>query len=94
MKDKFDKFYTKLLCSGSIIVGDIHMADISGEATIHVRNPKNVGGAMNSYVTYTISWNSATKTYVTERRYSEFAWLREKLLENYKGCIIPHLPGE
>jgi sorting nexin-1/2 len=54
-------------------------------------------GIINSHVIYTIEGKTNHPEYKKKdinctRRYSDFIWLREKLLENYKGYLIPPLP--
>lgn len=56
---------------------------------IAVRTPEKVGEGMKQFVLYTVSSGSSE----VRRRFSDFAWLYESLVENFKGAVVP-LPPE
>ena len=52
---------------------------------------------MTAYAAYTIKSESTCRSYEkasaqVERRYSDFEWLRNKLLQNYPGIVLYKLP--
>jgi len=65
---------------------------------LKVTSPERVGeGVLNSHVKYRLDVKTTLRDYQRPefnvmRRYSDFVWLREKLLEAYKGYLVPPLP--
>ena len=65
--------------------------------TITVSDPKKESEGMNSYVSYKV--NTATNReefsygqFGVIRRYSDFAWLSDRLARDVPGAIVPPLP--
>ena len=63
--------------------------------TITVSDPKKESEGMNSYVSYKV--NTATNReefsygqFGVIRRYSDFAWLSDRLARDVPGAIVPH----
>lgn len=72
-------------------VGSLPESEI---ASIEVQKPETRGNGSSSYIVYTVRTrrvNSEENTSV-ERRFKDFAWLRESLRSSNKGTIIPPLP--
>ncbi|CAL6298817.1 unnamed protein product [Bathycoccus prasinos] len=62
-----------------------------------VVDPKKIGQGLTAYAAYTIKSESTCRSYKkasaqVERRYSDFEWLRNKLLQNYPGIVLYKLP--
>eukprot|EP00938_MAST-03A_sp_MAST-3A-sp1_P003019 g3019.t1 len=68
--------------------------------TVKVHDPQTRSGwmGMKKYVTYrvivTIGSADALQTFDIRRRYSDFEWLRLRLLKRYAGMWIPAMPGK
>ena len=67
--------------------------------TITVSDPKKESEGMNSYVSYKV--NTATNReefsygqFGVIRRYSDFAWLSDRLARDVPGAIVPPLPDK
>ena len=64
---------------------------------VKVANPQKIGDGMNAHVVYTIEAkrlldSGTTRHHVVSRRYSDFSWLRNQLVNSYVGCIVAPLP--
>eukprot|EP01114_Cavostelium_apophysatum_P017147 TRINITY_DN5024_c0_g1_i1.p1 TRINITY_DN5024_c0_g1~~TRINITY_DN5024_c0_g1_i1.p1 ORF type:complete len:424 (+),score=125.78 TRINITY_DN5024_c0_g1_i1:1769-3040(+) len=65
---------------------------------IHLVAPEKVGeGIMNAHIEYKIQVKTTLPQYKSNefavvRRFKDFLWLREYLLENHKGYLVPPLP--
>jgi len=65
---------------------------------VHLAAPEKVGeGIMNAHVEYKVNVKTSLPQYKsndfsTVRRFKDFLWLREHLLEKHKGYLIPPLP--
>lgn len=62
-------------------------------------NPRKLSEGLETYLSYKIFVTSTRpefpeKEYVVYRRYNDFVWLRNKLVENYQTHIIPPLPNK
>jgi len=53
---------------------------------------EKIGDGLNAYVEYKVHVKMEAGNFNVVRRYSEFNWLRDKLLESNKGVIVPPLP--
>eukprot|EP01038_Epipyxis_sp_PR26KG_P004706 gene4706-6606_t len=54
-------------------------------------SPEVVSSMMSKYVVYTVK--TEPYGYAVRRRYNDFAWLREVLVNRYDGMFIPMLPA-
>ncbi|XP_048585986.1 uncharacterized protein LOC5511988 isoform X3 [Nematostella vectensis] len=65
---------------------------------VTVRDPRtHVKGMRAQYTDYKIETEDSTQTLgacTVRRRYSEFAWLRKKLVKEFPNASIPPLPGK
>jgi len=65
---------------------------------IKVRSSSKVGeGTMSAHIEYKLDVKTSLASYKSSsftviRRYSDFVWLRDKLLEQHKGYLVPPLP--
>ncbi|KAK7603707.1 hypothetical protein V9T40_003706 [Parthenolecanium corni] len=69
------------------------------EIKVNVENPQRHAEPLDTYITYKITVSSnradfAEKEYIVRRRYNDFVWLRNKLVETYPTRLIPPLPGK
>ena len=51
-----------------------------------------LGAIFNKYVSYKVKTTPAPFAYEVRRRFSDFAWLRNILVQRYPGMMIPSLP--
>ena len=58
---------------------------------VSVSNPEAVGNVLTKHIVYSI--RTEPKGYLVQRRYNEFAWLRDILVKRYAGLFIPSLPS-
>eukprot|EP01095_Lingulamoeba_sp_RSL-Kostka_P009556 TRINITY_DN3322_c1_g2_i2.p1 TRINITY_DN3322_c1_g2~~TRINITY_DN3322_c1_g2_i2.p1 ORF type:complete len:571 (+),score=212.34 TRINITY_DN3322_c1_g2_i2:36-1748(+) len=71
----------------------------SDSFNIEIRSIKIVGNGVGAYVTYEVNAMTNLDLYKNNemnifRRYSDFVWLQDELLNNHKGIIIPPLPDK
>jgi len=59
-----------------------------------VLQPETRGNGSSSYIVYTVTTHrrDSNEDSSVERRFNDFAWLRESLLRSNKGIIVPPLP--
>lgn len=72
-------------------------ADESGDIVINVYNPSKIVHTLETYISYKVTSKIARldfpkNEYTVQRRFNDFIWLRQKLLEHHAFCIIPALP--
>lgn len=65
--------------------------------SVSVTDPAKMGNGVQSYISYKVITKTNMPEYhgqekIVIRRYSDFAWLRDRLFEKYKGIFIPPLP--
>ncbi|KAJ7519762.1 hypothetical protein O6H91_20G054800 [Diphasiastrum complanatum] len=65
--------------------------------SISVTDPVKLGMGVQAYISYRVTTKTNMEDYrgvekMVIRRYSDFAWLHERLSEKYKGIFIPPLP--
>ncbi|KAL2613303.1 hypothetical protein R1flu_024995 [Riccia fluitans] len=65
--------------------------------SISVTDPVKLGNGVQSYISYRVSTKTTNQEdrgpeKIVIRRYSDFVWLHERLVEKYKGIFIPPLP--
>ena len=64
---------------------------------IQVVDPQRLGSGVNSYVSYKVNTETDRKQFDQSRftvvkRYSDFDWLRQHVVQTYPGVIVPPLP--
>lgn len=59
--------------------------------SVSVTSPETISSMMSKYVVYTVK--TEPTGYSVRRRYKDFAWLRDVLLQRYTGLFIPALPA-
>jgi hypothetical protein len=61
---------------------------------ILVKDPVKVGGGVTPFVLYRVASKLEGEgiEVTVDRRYSDFAWLLERLRYEHRGCIVPPLP--
>lgn len=59
--------------------------------SVSVTSPETISSMMSKYVVYTVK--TEPTGYSVRRRYKDFAWLRDVLLQRYTGLFIPSLPA-
>jgi sorting nexin-1/2 len=67
--------------------------------TCEVTDPESRGEGMYKFISYKVNTRSesspgAVTVTVVERRFSDFVWLQERLLKQYRGVLIPPLPDK
>jgi sorting nexin-1/2 len=67
--------------------------------SVSVTEPVKMGAGMQAYISYRVSTRTNMQDFretekIVIRRFSDFVWLYERLLECYKGAIVPSLPGK
>ncbi|XP_047326240.1 sorting nexin 1-like [Impatiens glandulifera] len=65
--------------------------------SVSVSDPAKMGYGVQAYTSYKLITKTNFSDYqrpekIVIRRYSDFVWLRDKLIEKYKGIFIPSLP--
>ncbi|KAG6544365.1 hypothetical protein Mapa_014199 [Marchantia paleacea] len=65
--------------------------------SISVTDPVKLGNGVQSYISYRVSTKTNMQEYrgsekIVIRRYSDFVWLHDRLVEKHKGLFIPPLP--
>ncbi|KAJ8945123.1 hypothetical protein NQ318_001588 [Aromia moschata] len=73
--------------------------DENSDLCVKIDNPQKHLETLETYITFRITTRVARiefsdNEYVVRRRYNDFLWLRQKLLECHPFCIIPPLPGK
>ncbi|KAF3429178.1 hypothetical protein E2986_08524 [Frieseomelitta varia] len=71
----------------------------SRDLQVKVDNPQKHLETLETYITFRITTKSTRpefkeEEYVVRRRYNDFIWLREKLVDSYPTRIIPPMPGK
>ncbi|XP_066583969.1 sorting nexin-7-like [Prorops nasuta] len=71
----------------------------SRDLQVKVDNPQKHLETLETYITFRITTRSSRseyeeEEYVVRRRYNDFIWLRQKLVEAYPSHIIPPMPGK
>ncbi|XP_001604661.1 sorting nexin-7 [Nasonia vitripennis] len=66
---------------------------------VKVENPQKHVETLETYITFRITTRSTRPEYeegeyIVRRRYNDFIWLRQKLVESYPAHIIPPMPGK
>ncbi|KAG2447746.1 hypothetical protein HYH02_007204 [Chlamydomonas schloesseri] len=72
-------------------------ATVSKEFEIEVTDPVKQGDGVAAYVSYKVRTKTTHPSYAAPfneviRRFRDFAWLHDKLVEKNKGVIVPPLP--
>lgn len=73
--------------------------DENSDLYVKIDNPQKHLDTLETYITFRITTRVARvefteNEYIVRRRYNEFAWLRQKLLDYHPFCIIPPLPAK
>lgn len=68
--------------------------DNSSSLAIKVDNPQKVLDTLETYITFRITTKVTRlgfteNEYIVRRRYNDFVWLREKLIDVYPFNIVP-----
>lgn len=88
----------KAVKEAELVGGESTEAQSQAEAfDIIVGDPLTVGDFPNTHTIYTITTKTSSSQFdhgetVVTRRYRDFLWLYERLLNNHPGCIIPPPP--
>ncbi|XP_063982456.1 sorting nexin-7-like [Diachasmimorpha longicaudata] len=66
---------------------------------VKIDNPQKHLETLETYITFRITTRTTRpefeeSEYVVRRRYNDFIWLRQKLVETYPSHIIPPMPGK
>ncbi|XP_034941300.1 sorting nexin-30-like [Chelonus insularis] len=66
---------------------------------VKVDNPKKHLETLETYITFRITTKTTRsefekEEYIVRRRYNDFIWLRQKLVDMYPSHIIPPMPGK
>ncbi|CAM9855066.1 unnamed protein product, partial [Phaeothamnion confervicola] len=64
----------------------------AGNCIVALERADIVHTAKQPYVVYTISVRTPRQTYEVERRYSDFVWLHDHLVDGYGAKDLPPLP--
>jgi hypothetical protein len=51
-----------------------------------------IGEGLQAYISYSVNTTVAGETYNVNRRFSDFVWLRDQLLQEHAGCVVPPVP--
>ncbi|XP_023029128.2 sorting nexin-7 [Leptinotarsa decemlineata] len=73
--------------------------DENSDLCVKIDNPEKYLETLETYITFRITTKVARieftdNEYVVRRRYNDFLWLRQKLVECHPFCIVPPLPGK
>ncbi|KAF5273999.1 hypothetical protein FQA39_LY01114 [Lamprigera yunnana] len=73
--------------------------DENSDLFVKVDNPQKHLDTLETYITFRITTRVARiefteNEYIVRRRYNEFAWLHQRLLDSHPFCIIPPLPAK
>nr|XP_012135954.1 PREDICTED: sorting nexin-30-like isoform X2 [Megachile rotundata] len=71
----------------------------SRDLQVKVDNPQKHLETLETYITFRITTKSTRPEfeegeYIVRRRYNDFIWLRQKLVDSYPTHIIPPMPGK
>jgi len=95
------KVFAPSVSSNSIPAVETFPADPKDATSfdIYVKNPEIQGDGVSAYVTYTIEATTTLDFYQVKelqvkRRFSDFLWLQNQLLNHHKGVIVPPLPDK
>ncbi|KOC61592.1 Sorting nexin-30 [Habropoda laboriosa] len=71
----------------------------SRDLQVKVDNPQKHVETLETYITFRIATKSTRAEfeegeYIVRRRYNDFIWLRQKLVDSYPTHIIPPMPGK
>lgn len=74
-------------------LAELHI-DENSDLCVKVDNPQKVLDTLETYITFRITTKVARiefpeNEYIVRRRYNDFLWLRQKLVESHPFCIIP-----
>lgn len=66
----------------------------NSDLCVKIDNPQKHLDTLETYITFRITTKVARieftdNEYVVRRRYNDFLWLRQKLIEQHPFCIIP-----
>ncbi|CAG9856205.1 unnamed protein product [Phyllotreta striolata] len=73
--------------------------DENSDLCVKIDNPQKHLETLETYITFRITTKVARieftdNEYIVHRRYNDFLWLRQKLVEGHPFCIVPPLPGK
>ncbi|XP_044755358.1 sorting nexin-30-like isoform X2 [Coccinella septempunctata] len=73
--------------------------DENSDLCVKIDNPQKHLETLETYITFRITTKVARiefpeNEYCVRRRYNDFIWLRQKLVEQHPFCIVPPLPGK
>nr|AEE61941.1 unknown [Dendroctonus ponderosae] len=73
--------------------------DENSDLCVKIDNPEKHVETMETYITFRITTRVARiefsdHEYIVRRRYNDFLWLRQKLMECHNFCIVPPLPAK
>lgn len=73
--------------------------DENSDLCVKIDNPQKHLETLETYITFRITTKVARiefldNEYIVRRRYNDFLWLRQKLVEGHPFCIVPPLPGK
>ncbi|KAL3268087.1 hypothetical protein HHI36_007214 [Cryptolaemus montrouzieri] len=73
--------------------------DENSDLCIKIDNPQKHLETLETYITFRITTKAARiefpeNEYCVRRRYNDFIWLRQRLVEQHPFCIVPPLPGK
>ncbi|KAK9886027.1 hypothetical protein WA026_014813 [Henosepilachna vigintioctopunctata] len=80
-----------------------HLAELNmdenSDLCVKIDNPQKHLETLETYITFRITTKSARiefpeNEYCVRRRYNDFIWLRQKLVDLHSFCIVPALPGK
>jgi sorting nexin-1/2 len=82
--------------SSTISVGEMSLKAPDCFVELKVMSPSDSG---EGFVRYTVQWTTtldqyARKTMTVQRRYSDFAWLHDRLTSSNKAALVPPIPGK
>lgn len=79
-------------------LSELNMEENS-DLCVKIDNPQKHLDTLETYITFRITTKVARiefadNEYIVRRRYNDFLWLRQKLVDCHPFCIIPPLPGK
>lgn len=68
--------------------------DDDSDLCVKIDNPQKHLETLETFITFRITTKVARiefleSEYIVRRRYNDFIWLRQKLVENHPFCIVP-----
>lgn len=68
--------------------------DDDSDLCVKVDSPQKILDTLETYITFRITTKVARiefseNEYIVRRRYNDFVWLRQKLVEAHPFCIVP-----